>query len=164
MKHYSLLLALIVCVSISTSVAAESRPFKNSSSSAKTFETSRIKPLIMKYREVYSKEIEEGNTCVEQCSEERKNPFEIRLEKAINGVWRYPKEAAEKRLGGIVTMRIGFNRRGEITNLQQLESSGSKILDEEVLRTLRTIKPVKLPTWYDKEEFYLIKFFQYGRI
>jgi protein TonB len=89
--------------------------------------------------------------------------FLRRFEGAVYGVWRYPQEAAMKGIEGITPVRITFNRRGEITNIQQLESSGARILDEEVLRTLRAIGPVGgFPKGYDKEEFHLIAFFQYG--
>ena len=68
-----------------------------------------------------------------------------------------------KGIEGITPIRITFNRRGDITNIQQLESSGFRILDEEVIRTLRAIGPVGgFPRGYDKDEFHLIAFFQYG--
>ena len=68
-----------------------------------------------------------------------------------------------KGIEGITPVRITFNRRGEVTGIKQLESSGARILDEEVLRTIRAIGPVGgFPKGYDKDEFHLIAFFQYG--
>ena len=68
-----------------------------------------------------------------------------------------------KGIEGITPVRITFNRRGEITGVKLLESSGAKILDEEVIRTLKLIGPMGgFPKGYDKEEFNLIAFFQYG--
>ena len=68
-----------------------------------------------------------------------------------------------KGIEGITPVRITFNRRGEITGGRLLESSGAKVLDDEVLRTLKLIGPVGgFPKGYDKEEFHLIGFFQYG--
>jgi protein TonB len=62
-------------------------------------------------------------------------------------------------------VKITFNRKGEIENIKLLESSGSKILDDEVFRTLRAIGPIgSLPKGYEKESFSLIAFFQYGLI
>jgi protein TonB len=48
-------------------------------------------------------------------------------------------------------------------HVQLLESSGAKILDDEVFRTLKMLGPVGgFPKGYNKEEFNLIAFFQYG--
>jgi protein TonB len=68
-----------------------------------------------------------------------------------------------KGIEGITPVRITFNRNGEIIATQLLESSGAKVLDEEVFRTLKLIGPVGgFPKGYGKDEFHLIAFFQYG--
>jgi protein TonB len=70
-----------------------------------------------------------------------------------------------KGIEGITPVRITFNRDGSINYEKSriLESSGSKILDDEVMRTLHSIGPVGgFPKGYDKDEFHLIGFFQYG--
>ena len=64
---------------------------------------------------------------------------------------------------GVTPVKIVFNRQGEITRVDLLESSGSKILDNEVIRTLRQVAPVgSFPRGYNKETFNLIAFFYYG--
>ena len=68
-----------------------------------------------------------------------------------------------KGIEGITPVRITFNRRGEITGVRLLESSGAMVLDDEGFRTLKLIGPVGgFPKGYDKDEFHLIAFFQYG--
>ena len=115
------------------------------------------------YRRKFENDISEGDTRFLNSDDIVFGSFLRRFEGAVYGVWRYPQEAALKGIEGITPVRITFNRRGEITNIQQLESSGARILDEEVLRTLRAIGPVGgFPKGYDKEEFHLIAFFQYG--
>jgi protein TonB len=115
------------------------------------------------YRRKFENDIAEGDTRFMNSDDILFGSFLRRFEGAVYGVWRYPNEAALKGIGGIVPVRITFNRRGEISRVQQLESSGAWILDEEVLRTLRAIGPVGgFPKGYDKEEFHLIAFFQYG--
>ncbi len=48
-------------------------------------------------------------------------------------------------------------------HVELLESSGAKVLDDEVFRTLKMIGPVGgFPRGYNKDEFHLIAFFQYG--
>jgi periplasmic protein TonB len=115
------------------------------------------------YRHKFENDIAEGDTRFLNSDDIVFGSFLRRFEGAVYGVWRYPQEAALKGIEGITPVRITFNRRGEITNIQQLESSGARILDEEVVRTLRAIGPVGgFPKGYDKDEFHLIAFFQYG--
>lgn len=124
---------------------------------------SRLAKLEDGYRRKFENDIAEGDTRFLNSDDIVFGSFLRRFEGAVYGVWRYPQEAALRGIEGITPVRITFNRRGEITNIQQLESSGARILDEEVLRTLRAIGPVGgFPKGYDKEEFHLIAFFQYG--
>lgn len=124
---------------------------------------SRLAKLEESYRQKFENDITEGDTRFLNSDDIVFGSFLRRFEGAVYGVWRYPQEAAMKGIEGITPVRITFNRRGEITNIQQLESSGARILDEEVLRTLRAIGPVGgFPKGYDKDEFHLIAFFQYG--
>jgi periplasmic protein TonB len=123
----------------------------------------RLAQLEDSYRHKFENNIAEGDTRFLNSDDIVFGSFLRRFEGAVYGVWRYPQEAAMKGIEGITPVRITFNRRGEIINIQQLESSGARILDEEVIRTLRAIGPVGgFPRGYDKDEFHLIAFFQYG--
>lgn len=123
----------------------------------------RLAKLEEGYRRKFEKDIAEGDTRFLNSDDIQFGSFLRRFEGAVYGVWRYPQEAAMKGIEGITPVRITFNRHGDITDIQQLESSGALILDEEVLRTLRAIGPVGgFPKGYDKDEFHLIAFFQYG--
>ncbi|MDD2851606.1 MAG: TonB family protein [Desulfuromonadaceae bacterium] len=123
----------------------------------------RMAKLEESYRRKFENDVAEGDTRFLSNDDIVFGSFLRRFEGAVYGVWRYPQEAALRGIEGITPVRITFNRRGEITNIQQLESSGARILDEEVLRTLHAIGPVGgFPKGYDKEEFHLIAFFQYG--
>ena len=123
----------------------------------------RMAKLEESYRHKFEENIADGDTRFLNSDDIVFGSFLRRFEGAVYGVWRYPQEAAMKGIEGITPIRITFNRRGEVTNVQQLESSGSRILDEEVIRTMRAIGPVGgFPKGYDKDEFHLIAFFQYG--
>lgn len=124
---------------------------------------SRMAKLEENYRRRYADEIAEGDTQFLNTNDIQFGSFLRRFETSVYGVWRYPQEAALKGIEGVTPVRITFNRNGDIVKVQLLESSGSKILDDEVLRTLRMIGPVgSLPKNYPKDEFHLIAFFQYG--
>jgi protein TonB len=123
----------------------------------------RLAGLEDSYRRKFEDEIAEGDTRFLNSDDILFGSFLRRFETAVYGVWRYPQEAAMKGIEGITPVRISFNRRGEITGVRLLESSGAKVLDDEVFRTLKLIGPVGgFPKGYDKDEFHLIAFFQYG--
>jgi periplasmic protein TonB len=124
---------------------------------------SRMAGLEASYRRKFEDEIAEGDTRFLNSNDILFGSFLRRFETAVYGVWRYPQEAAMKGIEGITPVRISFNRRGEITGVRLLESSGAAVLDDEVLRTLKLIGPVGgFPKGFDKDEFHLIAFFQYG--
>ncbi|RII27404.1 MAG: TonB-dependent receptor [Geobacter sp.] len=115
------------------------------------------------YRRKYENDIAEGDTRFLNTDDILFGSFLRRFENSVYGVWRYPSEAAQSGTEGITPVKITFNRRGEIVRVVLLESSGSKILDDEVFRTLKAIGPVgAFPRGFDKDEFNLIAFFQYG--
>lgn len=123
----------------------------------------RMAKLEEGYRRKFENEIAEGDTRFLNSDDILFGSFLRRFETAVYGVWRYPEEAARSGIEGITPVRITFNRHGEVVHVQLLESSGSRILDEEVMRTLKAIGPVGgFPRGYDKDELHLIAFFQYG--
>jgi protein TonB len=124
---------------------------------------SRMATLEEGYRRRFADDLAEGDTSFLNTDSIQFGSFLRRFETSVYGVWRYPQEAALKGIEGVTPVRITFNRNGEIVKVQLLESSGSKLLDDEVLRTLRLIGPMgSLPKNYPKDEFHLIAFFQYG--
>lgn len=123
----------------------------------------RMAQLEDTYRRRFEKDIAEGDTKFLNSNDILFGSFLRRFENAVYGVWRYPQEAAKNGIEGITPVKITFNRKGEILHVQLLESSGARILDEEVFRTLKELGPVgNLPKGYEKDEFNLIAFFQYG--
>ena len=115
------------------------------------------------YRKKYEAEVEEGETKFLNTDDIQFGSFLRRFETAVYGVWTYPQDAARLGIEGVTPVKITFNRRGEIEKVSIIESSGSSILDNEVLRTLSLLGPVgPFPKGYNKDKFNLIAFFQYG--
>ena len=115
------------------------------------------------YRRKYAPDVAEGDTRFLNTDDILFGSFLRRFETAVYGVWRYPSEAAKLGIEGVTPVRITFNRNGEIIQKEILQSSGSRILDDEVLRTLGQIGSVgPFPRGYGKESFNLIAFFRYG--
>jgi protein TonB len=124
---------------------------------------SRMARLEESYRKKYSSEVKEGETRFLNTDDILFGSFLRRFETSVYGVWRYPAEAARQGIEGVTPVRITFNRRGEIERVTLLESSGSRVLDDEVIRALKLVGPIgSLPKGYDKDQFNLIAFFQYG--
>ncbi|AJE03970.1 TonB family protein [Geobacter pickeringii] len=123
----------------------------------------RMAKLEEGYRKKYSAEVAEGDTKFLDTDDIQFGSFLHRFENSIYGVWRYPQEAARLGVEGVTPVKITFNNRGEIEKFEILQSSGSRILDGEVERTLRLVGPVgPFPKGYTKDKFNLIAFFQYG--
>jgi len=126
---------------------------------------SRMAKLEENYRRRFADDIADGDTRFLNTNDALFGSFLRRFENAIYGVWRYPREAAMNGIEGVTPVKIVFNRDGTINfaKTRVLDTSGSRILDDEVLRTLRALGPMgNLPRDYPKEEFNLIAFFQYG--
>jgi len=123
----------------------------------------RMARLEENYRRRFADDIDDGTTRFLNTDDIQFGSFLRRFETAVYGVWRYPQEAALQGIEGVTPVKITFNRNGEIVKVQLLESSGSRILDDEVFRTLRLVGPMgTFPRSYGKDEFNLIAFFQYG--
>lgn len=140
------------------------KPDRKKPQVARFFPTAgKMAQLEENYRKRFESDVAEGNTNFLNTDDIQFGSFLRRFETAVYGVWRYPVEAARLGVEGVVPVRISFNRKGEIENIQLLESSGSRILDEEVKRTLRALGPIGgFPRNYTKDQFHLIAFFQYN--
>lgn len=115
------------------------------------------------YREKYRSEAEDGETKFMDTDDIRFGSFLRHLETAVYGTWNYPLEARQRGISGVTPVKITFNKSGEIVQVKLLDSSGSSILDDEVLRTLKQLGAIgSFPKGYTKETFSLIAFFQYG--
>jgi protein TonB len=125
----------------------------------------RLVKLEENYRRKFRPEVEEGDVAFLNSEDILFGSFLRRFENAVYGVWRYPQEAAQLGIQGVTPVKVSFNRNGEIEQIVLLESSGSTLLDTEVLRTLRAIGPMgALPKGYGRESFTLIAFFRYSII
>lgn len=123
----------------------------------------RLSKLEESYRKKYGQEVADGETRFLNADDIQFGSFLRRFENSVYGVWRYPAEAAMLGIEGITPVRITFNRQGKIVGREVLQSSGSSILDAEVLRTLDKVGPIGgFPKGYDKDTFNLIAFFHYG--
>lgn len=124
---------------------------------------SRLARLEDNYREKYRREVEEGDTQFLNTDDILFGSFMRRFVNGVYGVWHYPEAAAQRGIEGTTLIRITFNRSGEIVRVDLLESSGSNILDDEVMRTLKQLGPIgSFPKGYRGDYYRLFAFFHYG--
>jgi protein TonB len=73
--------------------------------------------------------------------EEKYYSYLFHLKKKIEGVWVYPRIAAESGLGGALILEFSIARNGDLLGVNLLDSSGHTILDEYAMKAIRTAAP-----------------------
>jgi len=63
------------------------------------------------------------------------------IKRKIELVWQYPYEAAVAGIQGELTLDFVIARSGALNSVELVRSSGSKILDDEAIRSLRVAAP-----------------------
>ncbi len=63
------------------------------------------------------------------------------IKRKIELVWQYPYEAAVAGIQGELTLDFVIARSGKINSVELVRSSGSKILDDEAIRSIRKAAP-----------------------
>jgi protein TonB len=63
------------------------------------------------------------------------------IKRKIELVWQYPYEAAAAGIQGELTLDFVIARSGAVNSIELVRSSGSKILDDEAIRSIRKAAP-----------------------
>lgn len=115
------------------------------------------------WRRKYRKDVARGDTVWMDSQQDLLFSFMRRFRTNIYNVWNYPSAAARQQQQGTCLLRITVNRQGNIVDVQLLESSGHRILDEEAIDAVRkgaTYGP--LPRLYPNDDLKIMAFFQYN--
>ena len=115
------------------------------------------------WRRKHRPNLDQGDTVWLDTEQDLLNSFMRRFRDKIYLVWDYPAEALRLMQQGTCLLRITINRRGDVENVQLLESSGYPLLDREAMESVRqgaTYGP--LPRAYPHEQLNIMAFFQYG--
>ena len=74
------------------------------------------------------------------------------LKEKIEGIWKYPEEAARLGLSGDLYMKFSIKSNGEIGEIELLRTSGYSALDEAAAKALKDAEPYwPLPENWEKE-------------
>ncbi len=84
------------------------------------------------------------------------------MRKAIELVWNYPSEAAQRGMEGEVTVEFVIAKSGSVSRIKVLKSSGYKILDDAIVEALRLASPfAPLPDGFGKQKMLITGSFRY---
>jgi protein TonB len=114
------------------------------------------------WRRKYRADVARGDTVWMDSQQDLLHSFMRRFRTNIYNVWNYPGSAVQRRQQGTCLLRITIDRRGNISNVELLESSGYRVLDDEAITAVRegaTYGP--LPRAYPHEELKIMAFFDY---
>ena len=115
------------------------------------------------WRRKYRKDIERGDTVWMDTQQDLLISFMRRFRNNIYGVWNYPESARRQNQQGSCLIRVTVDRDGNVTDVILMESSGSRVLDEEAMRAIRqgaTYGP--LPRAYPNEYLHIMGLFNYS--
>ena len=114
------------------------------------------------WRQKYRKDIERGDTVWMDTQQDMLISFMRRFRDRIYLVWNYPESARIRNQQGSCLVRITVDRDGNVTDVVLMESSGYRVLDDEVTRAVRqgaTYGP--LPRAYPNEYLHIMALFNY---
>jgi len=85
-----------------------------------------------------------------------------RLREKIEGIWKYPAEAAESKLNGDLYIRFTIKKDGGLGAVELVHTSGYKILDDAAIRALRDADPYwPLPDSWNEDSLTITGHFVY---
>lgn len=64
-----------------------------------------------------------------------------RLKEKIEGIWKYPRDAAERGIYGDLYIRFTIKKNGRLGAVELIRTSGYKSLDDAAMRALRDAEP-----------------------
>ncbi len=85
-----------------------------------------------------------------------------RLREKIEGIWKYPAEAAQRRLNGELYIRFTIKKDGRLGPVDLVHTSGYKVLDDAAIRALRDADPYwPLPDSWNEDSLTITGHFVY---
>jgi len=77
-----------------------------------------------------------------------------RLKERIEGIWKYPRAAAEQGIFGDLYIRFAINKDGTLGDMELVRTSGHQMLDDAAMKALREAEPFwPLPDNWEEDTF-----------
>ena len=85
------------------------------------------------------------------------------IKEHIFQVWTYPVEALKKGITGKGSLKLTINRDGNLVDINVVNSSGHKILDEATIKAFKEASPFKpIPDTLNKDKLVISTTFSYN--
>jgi TonB family protein len=96
--------------------------------------------------------IQDGKGFMFYAPEFKNRAYMRMLRDRIESIWKYPEEAARRRLTGDLYIKFVIRRNGKLDKVELVRTSGHRELDEAAIQALKKADPYwPLPENYDKE-------------
>jgi protein TonB len=93
----------------------------------------------------------------------RYRSYMLRLKERIEGIWKYPPEAARRGIYGDLYIKFVIKKNGRLESAEVLRTSGMKMLDEAALRALKDAEPYwPLPEDWQEDSLTITGHFVYS--
>ncbi len=132
-------------------LAPEQQPMKGnggvgSSQTGRQFPSARTTREKLFDTEVLARSTREGtskndNAITFDTKEYKYYGYMQRLKEKIQGVWRYPAEAEQRRINGELYIKFTIKKDGRLGAVELVHTSGYTFLDEAAIRALRDADP-----------------------
>jgi periplasmic protein TonB len=86
-------------------------------------------------------DVEEAVVDLNAKEDNRFYSYLLYLKEKIQGVWVYPRSAAQSGTGGSLTVEFSIGKNGELLFVNLLDSSGHSILDNSAMNAIHTAAP-----------------------
>jgi protein TonB len=105
---------------------------------------------------------EETNSLTFDTKEFRYYGYLQRLKEKIEGIWRYPSDAAEKGIYGDLYIKFTIKKDGKLGAVELVRTSGYKSLDDAAIKAIKDAEPYwPLPEEWGKDGFTITGHFIY---
>jgi protein TonB len=106
--------------------------------------------------------VEDGKGLMFYAPEFKNRAYMRMLRDRIESIWKYPKEAARRRLTGDLYIKFSIRKNGKLDKIELVRTSGYRALDEAAMQALKKAEPYwPLPENYDKEVLEITGHFVY---
>ena len=103
------------------------------------------------------------NTLTFHNEEFKYRTYMERLREKIEGIWKYPPDAAMRGIYGDLYIRFTIKKNGMLGDMELLRTSGHRSLDEAAQQALRDAQPFwPLPTEWGKDDLTITGHFVYS--
>lgn len=126
----------------------------------KTVKNNSTASIYTKPETTFEKEIRDAIPL--DTKESKYSPYFDSIKRKIESMWRYPEGAISQGISGSTMVKFSILRDGSLLNIKLLKSTTHRILDEEVIRAVKTAAPFgSVPETIEGKQLNIVATFSY---